>query len=250
MRPLGQTRTSIKANHAFIAPDSHVKAALPGWTKSDGAVLVSPQMPGQPRFTQYLAIMQKAATASPPMPGVQRFVYVLDGEIVIQAEAASCRLSDGDFAYLPADVSHGIEAQSDCRLLVFEKRYVPSTVVDDRPQMVTGNAWTQPSQAFMGDEDARLRILLSDALAYDMAVNLFTFEPGAALPFVETHIMEHGLYLLEGQGIYRLDEDWHPIQAGDALWMAPYCPQWFCAIGKSPSSYIYYKNVNRDPFAD
>ena len=27
----GQTRTSIQANHAFIAPDGHVPADLPGW---------------------------------------------------------------------------------------------------------------------------------------------------------------------------------------------------------------------------
>ncbi len=48
-----------------------------------------------------------------------------------------------------------------------------------------------------------------------MAVNIFTYQPGATLPFVETHIMEHGLLMLKGQGIYRLDADWHPVRAGD-----------------------------------
>jgi len=64
---------------------------------------------------------------------------------------------------------------------------------------------------------------------------------------VETHVMEHGLLMLAGQGIYRLDSDWHPVQAGDVIWMAPYCPQWFVAMGKAPASYIYYKDVNRSP---
>ena len=64
---------------------------------------------------------------------------------------------------------------------------------------------------------------------------------------MQKRCMEHGLLMLQGQGIYRLDSDWHPVREGDVIWMAPYCPQWFVAMGKSPASYIYYKDVNRDP---
>ena len=90
-------------------------------------------------------------------------------------------------------------------------------------------------------------MLLPEDLSFDLAVNIFTYQPGATLPFVETHIMEHGLLMLSGQGIYRLDADWHPVKAGDVIWMAPYCPQWFVAMGPTPASYIYYKDVNRAP---
>jgi (S)-ureidoglycine aminohydrolase len=77
-----------------------------------------------------------------------------------------------------------------------------------------------------------------------MAVNIFVYQPGTALPFVETHIMEHGLLMLAGTGICWLDVGWYPVQAGDVIWMAP---QWFAAIGDAPASYIYYKDVNRAP---
>ncbi len=80
-----------------------------------------------------------------------------------------------------------------------------------------------------------------------MAVNIFTYDPGATLPFVETHVMEHGMLFLSGSGVYRLDADWHPVTAGDAIWIAPYCPQWFIAAGPQPARYIYYKDVNRIP---
>ena len=90
-------------------------------------------------------------------------------------------------------------------------------------------------------------MLLPEHVAFDLAMNIFTYQPGATLPFVETHIMEHGLLMLRGQGIYRLDGDYHPVKAGDVIWMAAYCPQWFVAMGKRPASYIYYKDVNRDP---
>ena len=110
-----------------------------------------------------------------------------------------------------------------------------------------GHAKDVPGQPFLGNEDARLQVLLPDKPEFDVAVNIFTYQPGATLPFVESHIMEHGLVMLTGQGIYRLDADWHPVQAGDVIWMAPYCPQWFVAMGKVPASYIYYKDVNRAP---
>jgi (S)-ureidoglycine aminohydrolase len=103
-------------------------------------------------------------------------------------------------------------------------------------------------QPYLGDEDALLKILLPDHPSFDMAVNLFTYQPGACLPFVETHIMEHGLLMLDGQGIYRLEDRWYPVTAGDCIWMAPYCPQWFTAMGKSPARYLYYKDVNRPVF--
>jgi (S)-ureidoglycine aminohydrolase len=104
-----------------------------------------------------------------------------------------------------------------------------------------------PAKPFLGQKSARLQVLLPDDARFDMAVNIFTYQPGATLPFVETHIMEHGLLMLQGQGIYRLGDDWHPVQTGDVIWMAPYCPQWFAAIGETPASYIYYKDINRAP---
>jgi (S)-ureidoglycine aminohydrolase len=59
--------------------------------------------------------------------------------------------------------------------------------------------------------------------------------------------MEHGLYMRAGQGVYRLGEKWYPVQAGDTIWMASYCPQWFVAMGKTGASYVYYKDIHRDP---
>ena len=37
-----------------------------------------------------------------------------------------------------------------------------------------------------------------------------TYQPGAALSMVEVHIMEHGLLMLEGGGIYRLGDQLVP----------------------------------------
>jgi len=102
----------------------------------------------------------------------------------------------------------------------------------------------------MGDPDALLQTLLPEEMSFDMAINLFTFKPGATLPFVEVHIMEHGLLVLDGQGIYRLGDQWYPVEKNDVIWMAPYCPQYYVASGKENTRYLYYKNMHRHPLND
>jgi (S)-ureidoglycine aminohydrolase len=102
----------------------------------------------------------------------------------------------------------------------------------------------------MGDEALEVRTLLPDDFAFDFAVNTMIYQPGAALGMVEAHVMEHGLLMLEGGGIYRLGDSWYPVAAGDFIWMAPYCLQWFGALGKTPAKYLIYKDWNRHPFAE
>jgi (S)-ureidoglycine aminohydrolase len=97
----------------------------------------------------------------------------------------------------------------------------------------------------MGDPWLEVRTLIPSDLAFDFAVNTMTYQPGAALPMVEIHVMEHGLVMLSGGGIYRLGDSWYPTTAGDFIWMAPYCPQWFGALGRTPAKYLIYKDWNR-----
>ena len=103
------------------------------------------------------------------------------------------------------------------------------------------------AQPIKGDPTLRVQQLLPGDPGYDMEINVMTFEPGASLPYVETHFMEHGLMMLDGGGIYRLDDRWYPVEAGDAIWMSPFCPQWFGALGRDNARYLIFKNWNRDP---
>src|SRR6185295_4993951 len=141
---------------------------------------------------------------------------------------------------------HFSKAGKGTQLLVFQKHY-QALAGTKPPGVLVGREKEVAGQPFLGNDDARLQVLLPDQPEFDLAVNIFTYQPGATLPFVETHIMEHGLLMLKGQGIYRLDADYYPVTAGDVIWMASYCPQWFVAMGKTPASYIYYKDVNRSP---
>jgi (S)-ureidoglycine aminohydrolase len=245
MNVFGSTRSSVQKNHALIAPDSFVQAPLPGWEKTAGVILISPQMGAH--FTQYLALMEAGAVSGPALPGAERFAYVLEGEITLSYDSRGKEtLREGGYVFLPPNVDYPMRAKKNSKLNVFEKRYV-SRDGEDFLKPVFGQEQDEKSTPFQDDPDAMLKTLLPDSPLFDLAVNLFTFQPGTTLPMVEVHVMEHGLLMLEGQGVYRLGDSWYPVQAGDVIWMAPYCPQWFVAMGKSPARYLYYKDVNRDP---
>lgn len=244
--PLGQTRTHVARDHAFLAPDGHVVAPLPGWTNTQGVILVSPAMGAG--FCQYIAMMGKSSAAAMVPDDVQRFVFVREGEATLEVDGETTTLRPESYAYLPAGAEHDLTCNQSATLFVFEYIYEALDDVDP-PQTIIGHVNDCAAEPFMGDPDAMLAPLLPSDAGFDLAVNLFTFKPGAALPLVETHVFEHGLFMTKGQGVYRLADRWYPIQESDAIWMGPYCPQWFCAIGKQPAQYLYSKNINRDALA-
>ena len=237
----GSTRSRVERNYALITPDTHVVSPLNGWEKASAVVHISPEMGA--RFTQYTLTLEHEATSS-FREGVERFIYVQSGTCALMLDGAHV-MSVGSYAYIPADKSHQITTDLEATLVVFEKRYVPLAGAEP-PEPVIGHVDDVNGEPFMGDEDARLKTLLPINPSFDMAVNLFTYQPGATLPQVEIHTMEHGLVMLDGQGIYRLGEDHFPVGAGDVIWMASYCPQWFVAMGKQPASYLYYKDIHRE----
>ena len=164
----------------------------------------------------------------------------------MKADGKTHVLASGGFAFLPQGTPHKVKARAASRVALIEKPYeeLPGT---EAPMIVVGKESDVASVALMGDEGLRVRSLMPDGPPYDFAVNTMTYDPGAALSMVEIHVMEHGLLMLEGGGIYKLGNSWYPVEAGDFIWMAPYCPQWFGAIGKKPAKYLIYKDWRRHP---
>jgi len=241
----GFSRNVIAAHYALLTPSGFVPSNLPGWQKAVCNVLISPAMGA--RFCQILVTLESDGQCMGNTGLNQYFIYLVEGTASILLDDRRHRLDAGSYVYLPAGKDVQFKSSSaGTRILIFQKEYQPLPGAA-KPGPSVGHERDVKGQPFLGNEDARLQVLLPDQPGYDMAINIFTYQPGATLPFVETHIMEHGLMMLAGQGIYRLNADWHPVQAGDVIWMAPYCPQWFVAMGKTPASYIYYKDVNREP---
>lgn len=242
MHNLGQTRSVRRSSHLIHTPDAFIRTQIPGGSKANVIVHASPALSA--RFTQY-SVEFEAGGWMGAAKG-QRFLYVLDGTVTVECGAETHALVKGGYAFVPEGAEHRVHASQAARAAVIEQRYSAARGVNP-PSLIVGNESAIESQPLMGDRDLQVRSLLPDSMAFDFAVNTMTYAPGAALSMVEVHVMEHGLLMLEGGGIYRLDDEWYPVTAGDFIWMAPYCPQWFGAIGKVPAKYLIYKDWNRHP---
>ena len=241
--PYGTTRTRVAARHALIAPDGHVKSNLPGITGAATVILINEAMGAG--FGQVMVTFEKGGRARVAEEGTETFGYLMNGSATVAVGGLRKRCKAGTYFYAPVGTPWSITAPTKgATVMFFEKDYELLEGIE-APWPMLGDATRVKGEPFLGDPDARLQVLLPDSPAFDMAVNIFTYKPGATLPFVETHVMEHGLVMLSGQGVYRLEDSWYPVTTGDVIWMAPYCPQWFVAMGKEPASYLYYKDVNR-----
>lgn len=238
MHELGHTRSVHRADHLLQTPDTFVRAPLPGMRGATAIIHVAPVRGAA--FTQYTAEFEKGGQLAPV--AWQRFVYVLGGKLDIYGHSFSA----DDYAYVPAGSGAVISATCAARAVLIEKPYQPLTGVEV-PDFLAGQESLVAPQSFMGDDCLQVRPLLPDNPAFDFAVNTMTYQPGTALPMVEIHVMEHGLLMLSGGGIYRLGDHWYPVTMGDFIWMAPYCPQWFGALGRTPAKYLIYKDRNRFP---
>jgi (S)-ureidoglycine aminohydrolase len=251
---LGATRSSLKADHLLQTPDTFIRTPLPGANGVEFIVHTAPRLGAA--FTQMTAEFAINGTLAAAGAGVERFVYVLEGllDVEVLGGRTGGALTAGKFAYVPADVAHQVRARHASRTVVIEKQYEPiaGTIYEtgqqtNRPEVVIGDEAKIKSEALGGDEGLQVKRLMPNGPSWDFAVNTMTYDPGAALAMVEIHVMEHGLLMLEGGGIYRLGDSWYPVTAGDFIWMAPYCPQWFGALGKTPAKYLIYKDWHRHP---
>ena len=203
--------------------------------------------------------MRPGAESGVPSPGAWRFIFVMDGVVNVAGEtpdgaAASATLRHGGYAFFPADTPHAIRSSDGASILVYEKPYRPPTGAaaaalgpnPPSPAFVFGDVDELPNLETPG-ETFDLRKLLPQTLEWDVNFHVMDFRPGEFLNVKEMHYNQHGLMLLEGMGIYRLNDAWYSVQAGDVIWMAPFVTQWYAALGKERSRYIILKDTNRDP---
>ncbi|MDB6128090.1 MAG: hypothetical protein JWM35_1986 [Verrucomicrobia bacterium] len=239
----GDTRAHLSARHALLTAGNRVNSTVPGITGATTIILINEAMGA--KFAQLLVTFQSGGRAALPGSDVQTFGYIATGGATVEIGDAKKKLGAGGFFYAPAGQDWSLTTpKAGTEVTLFQKKYVPLPGTA-KPAAILGHASDVQGKPFLGDPAANLQVLLPDEPGFDMAVNIFAYQPGGHLPFVEVHAMEHGLLMLGGMGVYRLEDRWYPVQAGDVIWMGPFCPQWFVAMGKAPARYLYYKDVNR-----
>lgn len=227
-----------------------VTSYLPFWDKTRLWVLSRPLSGFAETFSQYIMEVQPDGGSDQPEPeaDAEGVFFVVEGEITVTLDGEAHVLTPGGYAYLPPasgwtvrndgknvarfhwvrkayDFVEGLDAPDP--LFLNEKDIAPTPMPD------TGGTWA--TTRFVDPADLR----------HDMHVTVVTFEPGGLIPFEETHVMEHGLYVLEGKAVYKLNKDWVEVEAGDYMWLRAFCPQACYAGGPGRFRYLLYKDVNR-----
>lgn len=227
-----------------------VTSYLPHWDKTRLWIIARPLSGFAETFSQYIMEVQPGGGSDRPEPdpAAQGVLFVVGGEVSVSLGGKTHTLTPGGYAYLPAGSKWTLRntANETARFHWVRKIY---EAVDglDKPDPLFLNE-NDIAPLAMPDTDgkwATTRFVDPADLRHDMHVTVVTFQPGGIIPFPETHVMEHGLYVLEGKAVYRLNNDWVEVEAGDFMWLRAFCPQACYAGGPGPFRYLLYKDVNR-----
>ncbi len=229
-----------------------VTSRLPGWDGSRAWILARPLSGFAETFAQYLMEVASGGGSERPEPDrhAQGVLFVVEGTPRLVLDGQAHALRPGSYAYLPPGAAWSLrnDGAEPARFHWIRKTYEPVPGLDAPEAFVTHDSAVEP--AGMPGTDgawATTRFVSPDDLRHDMHVNIVSMRPGASIPFEETHVMEHGLFVLEGKAVYRLNRDWVEVEAGDFLWLRAFCPQACYAGGPGPFRYLLYKDVNRHP---
>jgi (S)-ureidoglycine aminohydrolase len=227
-----------------------VTSFLPGWDRTRVWMIARPMSGFSETFSQYIMEIDPEGGADQPEPdaGAEGVLFVTHGILRLSIGDMTHLLQAGGYAYLPPDCRWQIRNKSKdaARLHWIRKRYEPVPGLTPPEAFVTNEQHHLPA-AMPGTRGnwATTRFVDPLDMRHDMHVNIVTFQPGGLIPFEETHVMEHGLYVLEGKAVYKLNRDWVEVEAGDFMWLRAYCPQACYAGGPGPFRYLLYKDVNR-----
>ncbi|AUM74605.1 bifunctional allantoicase/(S)-ureidoglycine aminohydrolase [Paracoccus jeotgali] len=227
-----------------------VTSFLPFWDKARFWVIARPLSGFAETFSQYISEVEPGGGSDRPEidPAAQSVLFVVEGEITVTVAGKTDILQPGGYAYIPAGTEWQLwnKGAETARFHWIRKAYQAVPGLDaPEPLILSDKEVAAVSMPDTNGAWSTTRFVDPADLRHDMHVTIVTLQPGGVIPFAETHVMEHGLYVLEGKAVYRLNQDWVEVEAGDFMWLRAFCPQACYAGGPGPFRYLLYKDVNR-----
>ena len=173
MHNLGETRSSRRADHLLLTPDTFVRAPLPGMKGCTAIVHAGPAIGAA--FTQYTAEFEAGGELGDT--DAQRFVYVVEGSVKVETKGKKGELGARGYAFFPQGLAHRVVAAKASRVAVIEKPYQPLESAK-APALIVSSEDAVTSNALGGDADLQVKCLIPDTPSFDFAVNTMAVPAG------------------------------------------------------------------------
>ncbi|MGB6681379.1 MAG: (S)-ureidoglycine aminohydrolase [Candidatus Bathyarchaeia archaeon] len=232
--------------YAILPQNNRCSSFLPHWENTYADVLTSPERGAN--FVQMELVIEPGGGSTQFVnSGLEHFLYVVYGNNLLTFSDRKTHIFDqSSYVWLPPNEAFSLKniGDSNSRIIWLRKRYIR---VDgfSIPERVMGIVDDLPFRT-MDTHLERLLIPYDLNKAFDLSLKILYFEPGNYFSFVESHVQEHGLVMLEGTALYYINGNFHEVEAGDFIYMSPWCLQFMYATGWKRSSYLLYKDFNRD----
>lgn len=244
-------RARVESHYAVIPRGvmrDIVSSYMPGFEGARFWVLARPMSGFAETFSYYVGQLDAGGGSDAPEPedDVEGVVFVTQGQLQLGLDGQTHDMTAGSYAFIAPGADWAIKSAKGATFHWVRKRYQPVQGLSWPKSFVLNEADVPPSE--MPDTNgawSTTRFVEPNDLSHDMHVNIVNFQPGGTIPFEETHVMEHGLFVLQGKAVYKLNQDWVEVEAGDFIWLRAFCPQACYAGGPEPFRYLLYKDVNR-----
>lgn len=242
------SRAVVKpGKYAILPPEGLVDNVIPGFEHTTISILGSPKLGAS--FVDYVGTFHKGGKNEQGFGGndnIETFIYVLEGKLKASADDQEFELEQGGYLYCPPSVTMYLENMQDrdTKFFLYKQKHIP--LPGHEPWVYAGNSNENEEINYDGMDNVYIQDLLPTDIAFDMNFHILSFDPAASHPFIETHYQQHGAYLLSGEGMYNLNNEWMPVKKDDYIFMGPYCIQAAYAVGREKLSYLYSKDCNRD----
>jgi (S)-ureidoglycine aminohydrolase len=225
-----------------------VTSFLPHWHLTRLWLIARPMSGFSETFSQYVVEIQSGGGSDLPDAdsSAEHFLFMTKGAMQITLDGTTQPMAAGSYAFIPPGCKWAIHATEAAHFHWIRKRYQKVDGIPTPAAFVTREA-DHPISLMPNTNGVwgTTRFVDPADMSHDAHVNIVTFQPGGVIPFEETHVMEHGLYVLEGKAAYKLNQTWVEVEAGDFMWLRAFCPQACYAAGPGPFRYLLYKDVNR-----
>ncbi len=228
--------------YTLLTPANRYMSRRPDLTGAAYYKLVTPRL-APSRFGQDLIVAGDDEVVASIASGHEHFMIGMSGESAIRRGDERITLGNGGYGYLGQAEDFTLELAPGASIIAIRRRYESwPGLAAPGPAFGRLSAVEATPTAVPGLN--RRELLDPTDPAFDFNISHMEFGPGVALPQIEIHDEEHGLYMTSGGGLYHLDGEEHEVSADDFIYMAPYCPQGFRA-GAEGGSYLLYKDTWR-----